>query len=288
MKIRPPAVAGRFYSADQTELISTIEALLGPPLRAARWVRIVMAPNSGMFYGGSFACAGYRLCLIPELVVVLGPNTTGLGKPLALPVEGIWRTPLGDVQIDSRISRAIMARCELFEDDWEAHRAEHSVELQLVYLQARAAQLRTRFRVVTVTVGTDDLSKLITAGRAIAEAISDVGMASVDKVLFVVSSEMNHYEPAPITRAKDLPALDYLLEVDPENLYREVTQNDVSMNGYGPAVMAMVAARFLGTGQGRLLQYGTSADITGDNEMAVGYASVLVDAPTHCDNRQPN
>ncbi len=267
--LRLPAVAGRFYPADAAVLAEEVESLTrtaqpGAKLRA----RACLVPHAGYKYSGHVAGAVYGRLELPRCYLILGPRHFPQGEPLAILSEGAWQTPLGEAQIDSALAAELKRACPLLREDSVAHRAEHSLEVQLPFLQCLAGD----FRFVPIALGTDRFSALDDLGRAVAEVVA----AQVNPVLVVASSDMNHYESDQVTRVKDRKALDKLLALDPRGLYETIRRESITMCGFGPAVTMLTAARQLGATRAELVRYATSGDITGDHEEVVGYAGVVV------------
>jgi len=205
---------------------------------------------------------------IPPRCIVLCPNHTGVGRPLAIMSEGAWQTPLGDVPINAELATALKQRLPALQEDPTAHRAEHAIEVELPFLLA--CQPGVTF--VPIALGTIQLEILEQLGAALADVIA----AESDPILIVSSGDMNHYESDIITRTKDQRALERILTLDPCGLHEVVTQQNISMCGLGPAVTMLTAARRLGATSAELVKYATSADISGDRERVVGYAGVVV------------
>lgn len=267
--IRRPAVAGAFYPADPETLWKDLDGLTRgrrPPADPA--ARALLVPHAGYIYSGRIAAETYLAAGLRHRVVILGPNHTGDGEPIAVMPEGSWRTPLGDAPIDAPLATAILERCAGARDDPAAHRREHSLEVQVPFLQHLAAP----FTFVPICVGTHRLAALLDLGRAIAEAVTAVG----GEVLLVLSSDMSHYLPAPVAERLDRTALERILAIDPEGLHRVVLGGDISMCGVAPAVAGLEAARRLGAAAARLVAYGNSGDRSGDFDAVVGYAGVAV------------
>jgi hypothetical protein len=191
-----------------------------------------------------------------------------MGRALAVRSEGGWQTPLGDVPIDAELAAALKARFPALQEDAAAHRAEHAAEVELPFLLLRQPELRF----VPIAVGTGHFEMLEQLGKALADVVA----AHEDPILIVASSDMNHYESDVVTRAKDHRAIERILTLDPRGLFDVVTQQDISMCGYGPAVVMLTAARQLGAKSAELVKYATSGDISGDRDMVVGYAGVVV------------
>jgi AmmeMemoRadiSam system protein B len=196
------------------------------------------------------------------------PNHTGVGRALAIVSEGAWETPLGNVLIESEFADALKRRCRLLQEDTSAHRSEHAAEVELPFLQMRQPELRF----VPIALGTGQFEALDQLG----EAIADVIAAHSSPVLIVASSDMNHYESDDVTRVKDHRAIEPILALDARTLYDIVTQQHISMCGFGPAVAMLTAARKLGAKSAELVKYATSGDVSGDLETVVGYAGIVV------------
>jgi hypothetical protein len=267
--IRRPAVAGSFYPEDPEALRRDLEALTGDRRPAAAAAATgILVPHAGYVYSGRIAAATYAAVSLPRAFVILGPNHTGAGEPVAVADDGAWRTPLGEAPIDKDLARAVLARCRAAAADPEAHRREHSLEVQIPFLQHLARALRF----VPICVGTLRLEVLLDLGRAVAEAVR----ASETGALLVISSDLSHYLPAGVAESQDRKAIDRILAVDPEGLHRVVQQEGISMCGVAPAVAGLEAARRLGARSGRLVAYGNSGDSSGDYGSVVGYAGVVL------------
>jgi AmmeMemoRadiSam system protein B len=265
--IRHPAVAGQFYPRSPSALAAEIESYLladARPLPAFGCI----APHAGYMYSGHVAGAVYSQIDIPSLAILLCPNHTGLGHPLSIMSEGAWETPLGSVPVDVDLAAALRSECPLLAEDRNAHRSEHAIEVQLPFLQIRRPDLR----IVPIVVGTGDYGSLEALGKAASTVITD----TAQPILLIASSDMNHYEPDAVTRAKDHQAIDRLLALDASGLYEVIQNENISMCGYGPAIVMLTAARRLGAKSAELIRYATSGDVSGDRRMVVGYAGVVV------------
>jgi AmmeMemoRadiSam system protein B len=271
--VRHPAVAGRFYPREQDSLREEVRTYLSqspeksPEPRPVRALGCIV-PHAGYMYSGHVAGAVFAAVQIPQLCLVLCPNHTGMGRALAIVSEGAWETPLGDVPIDGAFAAALKQRCPLLNEDSAAHRSEHAAEVELPFLQMRQPQLTF----VPIALGTGRFEVLEQLGDAIADVIS----AQSREVLIVASSDMNHYEADAITRVKDQSAIEPILRLDARALYDVVTQQNISMCGFGPAVVMLTAARKLGATSAELVKYATSGDVSGDRDLVVGYAGIMV------------
>ena len=266
--LRRPAVAGRFYPGDPDDLRAEAESYLSTSEKSAVQAIGCIAPHAGYAYSGHVAGAVFAHVQVPEVCVVMCPNHTGMGVPLSIMSEGAWKTPLGDVVIDGEFASALKKQFPALEEDAAAHRAEHAVEVELPFLQLR----QPRLRFVPITLATARFEVLQELGKSLGQVIS----AWKERVLVVASSDMNHYESDTVTRTKDHVAIEQILRLDPRGLFNAVTQQNISMCGYGPAVAMLTAARELGAKSAELVKYATSGDVSGDRQMVVGYAGVVV------------
>jgi len=277
MKVRRPWVAGSFYPADPGGLRRSIEECfrhrLGPgtlPRKRGDRRRIValISPHAGYIYSGPVAAHGYyHLALdgAPPTFIILGPNHTGLGSPVAMMREGGWETPLGVVEIDGELADAIFKASDIIDVDEMAHLREHSIEVQLPFLQYLYG---SDLRFVPISMGLQDLETSRAVGRAIAEA------AGERELVVIASTDLTHYEPQATAERKDRGVIEAILGLDEEGVQRTVRRYGVSMCGYGPVSAAIAAAKGLGAASAELLAYHTSGDVTGDYSAVVGYASI--------------
>jgi AmmeMemoRadiSam system protein B len=265
--IRPPAVAGRFYPADARELAQQVRDFVPTECKKVS-ARGCMVPHAGYIYSGHVAGAVYGSLELPNRFIILGPRHFPRGEPLAILSEGAWQTPLGEAKIDEALAAELKRACPLLREDDVAHSREHSLEVQLPFLQRLVGDLRF----VPVALATDRYAALEELGRAVAQVVA----AQREPVLIVASSDMNHYESDAVTRVKDRRAIDRILALDARGLYDTVRRDGITMCGYGPAVALLTAACALGAKDAELIRYATSGDITGDREEVVGYAGIVV------------
>ena len=265
--LRLPAVSGRFYPSDPIELTSLIReytnAAAHSPLIP---VRACLVPHAGYVYSGSVAGAVLAGIVLPKKVIVLGVRHHPRGEQAAILSSGAWRTPLGDAPIDEPLAAGLREACPLLREDSVAHSAEHSLEVQLPFLQVLAAD----FTFVPIALGTVHFEKLLSVGEALAKVL-----AGREDMLLLTTSDMNHYEDDATTRIKDRKAIDQLLALDPRGLYDTCRNEKISMCGLGPAVAMLTALNALGARRADLVKYATSADVSGDRTAVVGYAGVI-------------
>ncbi|MBI3667300.1 MAG: AmmeMemoRadiSam system protein B [Acidobacteria bacterium] len=267
--VRRAAWADQFYPSRPVLLRHELEKLLkaDSPEKITQPIGCV-SPHAAYMYSGMIAGAVYARIEIPRKCIVLCPNHTGRGSPLAIMSEGEWQMPLGNVPIDSILARELQKKCHLLFEDARAHEDEHSLEVQLPFLQ----KLQPKLEFVPIAVGTEAYDALELLGQAMADVIQ----AQRERVLIVASSDMNHFESDERTRLKDRRAIDQVLALDPRSLYDTVRHEHITMCGYCPTVAMLHAARRLGATQAELVRYGTSADVSGDSSRVVGYAGIVV------------
>jgi AmmeMemoRadiSam system protein B len=265
--IRPPAVAGRFYTADARELARQIKDFC-PNGKEKIAARGCVVPHAGYMYSGQVAGDVYSALQIPAQCILIGPRHFPRGEAMAILTEGSWQTPFGEAQIDVTLAAALAKACPLLREDATAHEREHSLEVQLPFLQ----RLGKDVRFVPILLGTDRYADLESLGKAIAKVID----AQLKPVLIIASSDMNHYENDVVTRAKDKLAIDRILALDARGLYDTVRKEGITMCGYAATVAMLVALKELGAKEATLVRYATSGDVTGDREEVVGYAGIIL------------
>ena len=278
VNVRRPCQAGAFYEGTPDALKKQIESCFvhkyGPgkiPEVAAERLRNIVGlicPHAGYMYSGPVAAnAYYELALDgkPDVVVVLGPNHTGFGSALAIMNEGFWRTPLGDVEVDREIADAIVRESRIVDVDGSAHRSEHSIEVQLPFLQYLYG---SNFKIVPICFLMQDLTSAKEVGEAVGKILS--GKNGV----VIASSDMTHYESQQDAERKDGKVLAAVEAMDEAELYSAVESLNVTACGVGPIAAAITASRVLGGKKAKLLCYKTSGDVVGDYSQVVGYAAV--------------
>ena len=267
MKQRKPAVAGTFYPGRKDELLIMLKEMMEPG-QEKKPALGVMAPHAGYIYSGRGAGIVFSRVNVPDDVVVLGVNHRGLGADVAIISQGTWLTPLGEVKINTELARMIKAGSELVSEDETAHRSEHSLEVQIPFLQLA----RPGFSLVPLCLSRMSIEQCEELGKALAAAVKKWGKP----VLLVASSDMSHYIAAEEAKKKDNLALEKILKLDPRGLYQTVFENDISMCGVIPVAVMLVAAKEMGAQSAELVDYRNSGDVTGDYREVVAYAAVMV------------
>ena len=272
--VRHPAVAGQFYPSNPDKLRQEIETFVQPGREKLSALGCVV-PHAGYMYSGHVAGAVYARLELPRRFIILCPNHTGAGQPLAIMSRGRWMTPLGEAAIDEPLAEELKREFSPLREDDVAHSREHALEVQLPFLQ----QIVHEFAFVPIVVGTGRLEVLTELGSSLARVLKRLAPSpdgSKHDVLVIASSDMNHYEGEERTRVKDRMAIDRVLALDPAGLWETVQREQISICGYGPAVTMLTAARELGATKAELVKYATSGDVSGDRDWVVGYAGMIV------------
>jgi len=264
---RFPAVAGQFYpdSADELSLfLADITRDVDKKLSAIG----VIAPHAGYVYSGAVAGEVFSSVHIPAKTIIFCPNHTGFGENAAIMSSGNWIMPWGNAPIDTELAERLKAACPLLLEDDKAHMQEHSLEVLLPFIH----RFRPDFRFVPIALGRLSLNEC----RAIGEAIADTIAADDERPLLVASSDMSHYESDDVVRKKDRKAIDQILTLDPDGLYRIVCSERISMCGAIPAATLLFASLRLGSKEAVLLKYATSGEVNRNFSQVVGYAGLAI------------
>jgi len=271
MKTRSAAVAGQFYPRDPRVLEDELQIYLQEEISAGAQPKKAMAivvPHAGYIYSGRVAASVFSRVEIPSRVFILSPNHTGEGAAVALNSEGEWMTPLGAASIDKKLANDFATRCLLAEEDTLAHESEHSLEVQLPFLQ----YLKKNFSFVPLTLQHLSYEECVQIGEALADCILNSG----EEILIIASSDMNHYESEKETLKKDQVAIDAILALDPKALYENVHRRGVTMCGIIPTTISLIAAKKQGAQKAKLVKHQTSGQVTGDFHSVVGYAGLII------------
>jgi len=278
VKVRRPTQAGAFYEGTPDALKRQIEKCFTDKLGPGKLPEVaktdptnvigLICPHAGYMYSGPVAAHAYYELAVdgkPDVVVLLGPNHTGLGSGLAVMNEGVWRTPLGDVEVDRETANEIVHESRIVDIDDSAHNHEHSIEVQLPFLQYLYG---SAFKIVPICFLMQDLSSSREVGQAVAKVLLD------KKAVIIASSDMTHYEPQESAERKDKKALEAIEAMDEVRFQSAIETYNITACGHGPIAALITAAKVLGGREARLLCYKTSGDVIGDRSSVVGYAAV--------------
>jgi len=272
--MRQPAVAGQFYSGSKGDLLEQIKDCYLGPLgpgelpklgEGPRTIKGLVVPHAGYVYSGQVAAHSYFALAkesLPESFIILGPNHTGMGNPIALTTED-FDTPLGVAKTDKGLAKALLR--DIIFDDPMAHRLEHSIEVQLPFLQ----HLKSEIKFVPISMGMQDYESANEVGKVIASATKG------KDVVVIASTDFSHYVPKDYAYEKDRLAIDKILALDPKGLYKVVEKERISMCGYGPVMAMLSAAKLNGAKEVKLLKYATSGDVQRMRDV-VGYGAISV------------
>jgi AmmeMemoRadiSam system protein B len=266
--LRLPAVAGHFYPAKPEALTSLVDNFTrNQPSPGTVQARACLVPHAGLVYSGAVAGAVFARLSLPKKILLLGVRHYPQGANQAILSEGAFRTPLGDVPIDTGLALELRQECPSLQEDAVAHKQEHSLEVELPFLQV----LDPGFSFVPIAIGAVRFSELQSTGEGIARVLEKTR----EEILIVTSSDFNHYEDDATTRAKDEQAIDQLLKLDAQGLFRTCREHAISMCGLGPAIVMLTALRKLAASHAELVCHATSGDINGDRTAVVGYAGLI-------------
>jgi AmmeMemoRadiSam system protein B len=266
--LRQAQVAHQFYPGEPDVLEGTIRRFLSASTKTRVDATAIIAPHAGYMYSGQVAGSVFGEVNVPSDVILIGPNHTGLGEKASVMASGEWEIPTGTVEINEDLAQKLLDSSGLFSDDAAAHMGEHSLEVELPFIH----YLNRNARIVPVTVMPAGFGECSEMGKAAADTIRGYG----EKVLIVVSSDMNHYEADNVTRKKDRLAIDKALELDAEGLLDVTSKNGITMCGVVPAAIGIVAAKHLDAERAWLAGYSTSGDASGDYGHVVGYAGIVI------------
>ena len=270
---RNPIVAGRFYDGDPRRLYGEVGRYLDAagPMDAVRTL-LVMAPHAGYVYSGRVAGMALGRANLASVIVMLGPNHTGNGKPTALWPAGQWLVPGGSVPVDEKLASAILQADPRCEEDHTAHLYEHSLEVMVPFISELGRRRGVTFSIVPIAVAETRFDKLMESGRNMGRLLSKWQ----EPVSILVSSDMSHYVSRERAASLDTMALEAVEALDPQKLYETVRSNNISMCGVLPMTMGLAAALEMGAQRAEIVEYATSGDVSGDYDQVVGYAGAVV------------
>jgi hypothetical protein len=270
-KIRKPVVAGQFYPSSPEDLKRQISSFIdkADTINKAEAIACVL-PHAGYIYSGAVAAKTVAGIKLKDKIILLGPNHTGYGTQFSIMSEGSWHTPLGEVEVDGKLASGLLKQSKYLEDDILAHAYEHSLEVELPFLQ----YFKTDFKIVPIVFLSDEIGALKEIGKEIALCIKESGLQK--QTLIIASSDMTHYEPQEQAQRKDKEAIAAISELDEDKLMSIIKRLNISMCGYAPTIVMLCAAKLLGAKEAKLIKYQTSGDTTGDYDAVVGYAGMVI------------
>jgi AmmeMemoRadiSam system protein B len=264
---RNPAFAGQFYAGRFDQWRAVVERCMEGEVQGLNLTRLAMVPHAGHVFSGGVAGRTLGQAHLTDTILLLGPNHTGLGAPLAVWPDGKWLLPGAELAVDQELAAAILQAEPACKADRAAHLSEHSLEVVLPFLWAKNPDLR----IVPIVVGDPRPAVLAGAAAKIAEVLAG------RVISIVVSSDMNHFASDQETRLIDQRALDAVLTLNPMEYYGVIRQNKISMCGVLPMTLGMHLANMLGASTARVMSYATSGEVNGDMDRVVGYAGVIIE-----------
>jgi AmmeMemoRadiSam system protein B len=263
---REAAVAGYFYPGKKEELIQMLNFLI-PKTEDKKDAKGILVPHAGYIYSGDVAGKVYGSIKLPETFIILSPNHTGKGHDISIMNAGIWNTPLGDAIINTELANKIIDNYNEIKVDPKAHEREHAGEVQLPFIQF----LKSDFSFVPICIKELEYEILNKIALAIWNAIEEFRK----NVLLIASSDMTHFQPATIAEKMDQMAIEQMMQLKPRKLYQTVLENNISMCGFIPAVIMIIALKKMNCTKGELIAYSNSGEKTGDYDDVVSYAGMI-------------
>ncbi len=275
--LRPPAVAGTFYNLDpemlKKQINSCFKHKLGPKTMKKEKILSAIVPHAGYVYSGPVAAWVYSR-IEKANYVIIGPNHTGVGEKFALMKNGLWKTPLGEVAISEQMAEKIKKECKILEYDVLAHQYEHSIEVQLPFLQFRFG---SDFKFVPISILNEFADEtLLESCKLIGKGIANAIKSEKDRWIVLASSDFSHYVPHQTAKRIDKDLIKSIIRLNSKEFFEKINEKDASVCGFGPIAIAIEVAKNLGAKRGKLLKYATSGDITEEYGAVVGYAAIIL------------
>jgi len=277
--VRAPIVAGKFYDIDPIRLKKQIQKAFDEVKgikKTRKRFSVAVVPHAGYMFSGWVAAYAYSMLdrSSPKNYIILGPNHSLAGSEYAIMKKGLWKTPLGGVTIHEGMADTLLKKCELIENDVIPHQYDHSIEVQLPFLQYKFG---SEFKFVPISIKSEVVdSTLLDGCRIVGKAIAESIKNSKEEWIILASSDFSHYIPQNLAQSVDNYVIKSILKLNEESFFDSVNDRNASICGVGAVATAIVAAKALGSKGGKLLKYATSADITGDASAVVGYASIIM------------
>ena len=273
---RSPYYAGSFYPKHTCDLLKLLhfcfnESIFGPKKKQIINTKIfgIIVPHGAYIFSGAISANAFFeiASLNIDTFILIGPDHHGIGKRISVTSEGYWQTPFGDVLIDNKITNDLKRSCDFIEEDKIVHQIEHSLEIQVPFIQYSFGK---SFTIVPVLLRDQDIETSMLLGNLIAK------YSASKNVMIIASSCLTHYESNSSVQKKDFQIIKSIENLDIELFYQSLMNFKASVCGYGAIASLMKAVQILGSKKGELLRYATSGDVTSDNKnTVVGYASIV-------------
>ena len=272
---RSPYYAGSFYPKHTCDLIELLhfcfnKSIFGPKKKQIINTKIfgIIVPHGAYIFSGAISANAFFeiASLNIDTFILIGPDHHGIGKRISVTTEGYWQTPLGDVLIDNTITNDLKRSCDFIEEDNIVHQIEHSLEIQVPFIQY---SFGNSFTIVPLLLRDQDIETSMLLGNLIAK------YSARKNVMIIASSCLTHYESNSSVQKKDFQMIKSIESLNIESFYQSLMNLKASVCGYGAIASLMRAVQILGSKKGELLRYATSGDVTSDNKnTVVGYASI--------------
>lgn len=291
--MRSPAVAGQFYPSDKDELYELIHWCFTSSVGPGKFpsqnsadnsekiskTECLVVPHAGYIYSGPVAAFSYKIAFDffrkfqaerEIIVVILGPNHYGIGSGVAVPSADFWETPLGRVRIAKDLRKKLVESSAIIDTDDLAHSREHSIEVQIPFIQAMAGNQVDKVAILPICLMLQDIETATELGNSLAKIANVSGVP----MLLLGSSDLTHYEPHEVAVRQDHALLNEIEKVAISPFYGTLERRNITACGYGAIASVMGVSKHLQKQKGSLLKYATSGDTSGDKSSVVGYASV--------------
>jgi AmmeMemoRadiSam system protein B len=265
--VRKPVASGNFYPGTKTILTEELGKYV-PSVKSKKKVIGLISPHAGYIFSGGCAGKGFAAVEVPDVVIILGVNHYGIGHPFAVDGHDSWKTPLGEAEVHKELREKLVKDSKIFGIDSNASSKEHSLEVQVPFVQYRNPEAK----ILPITVAGGDVQRLMAAGKEIAALIKE----NDGDILIVASTDMSHYVSVDRAREKDKKAIDKILDLDPEGLYNTVLMERISMCGSASTTIMLSAALELGAEKAEVIDYTNSGTVLGDYNRVVAYLSMIV------------
>ena len=277
ISIRQPVASGNFYSSNpetlRKQVADSFSHKLGPKGFRKHEIVAAVVPHAGYVYSGPVAAWVYSM-VEADNYIIFGPNHTGMGEQFAVMKSGLWKTPLGEVAIHEGVAEKILKESDVLTHDVIAHQQEHSIEVQLPFLQYK---LGNDFKFVPISIlneFADDL--LLEKCRSIGKTVAGIIKKQKGRWVVLASSDFSHYLPQKEARGIDMSLIRKIKKLNEKKFFSKIVEKNATVCGFGPIAATIAAAKELGAKKADLLKYATSGDVSGDVGSVVGYASIII------------
>ncbi|ETA68902.1 putative dioxygenase [Methanolobus tindarius DSM 2278] len=265
--MRQTTVAGQFYPQNPKSLKKELSRCFKDVAISEEPILGAVVPHAGYIYSGEVAAHAYARLPKADTYILFGPNHTGYGSAVALSQDS-WTTPLGVIETDREIGKQLAG--SIIDFDELAHHFEHSIEVQIPFLQYRFGN---DFSILPICMGLQDEETAMEVGVEVARAVKATGK----KVVFIASSDFTHYQPDSVAKEQDTYLIEAILDMDIPEFYRRREERSISACGFGPIASMLAATKELGASKASLIKYATSGDVSGDTSRVVGYAAITIE-----------